>query len=212
MFFADPVAAFAALHAAARASAALVFSCFRSPAHNPWASEIVEAVTGAPPIAPRDDAPGPFAFADRGARRRHPRRRRLDARSPPRRSITPNRAGEGADPVADAVSFFSRIGPARRSCAPLLAEQRDAMLARLADVVRASPSWRHRGLSRRGMAMVGAGLIPCPTGERTMTIIVHHLENSRSQRILWMLEELGLPYEVKRYEREHARRCSRRPS
>ena len=32
-------------------------------------------------------------------------------------------------------------------------------------------------------------------------IIVHHLENSRSQRILWMLEELGLPYEIKRYER-----------
>lgn len=35
-----------------------------------------------------------------------------------------------------------------------------------------------------------------------MTIIVHHLENSRSQRILWLLEELGLPYEVKRYERD----------
>lgn len=34
-----------------------------------------------------------------------------------------------------------------------------------------------------------------------MTIIVHHLENSRSQRILWMLEELGLDYEVRRYER-----------
>jgi glutathione S-transferase len=34
-----------------------------------------------------------------------------------------------------------------------------------------------------------------------MSIIVHHLENSRSQRILWMLEELELPYEVKRYER-----------
>ena len=34
-----------------------------------------------------------------------------------------------------------------------------------------------------------------------MTIIVHHLENSRSQRILWMLEELELPYEVKRYAR-----------
>jgi glutathione S-transferase len=32
-------------------------------------------------------------------------------------------------------------------------------------------------------------------------IIVHHLENSRSQRILWLLEELGLPYEVRRYER-----------
>ena len=37
-----------------------------------------------------------------------------------------------------------------------------------------------------------------------MTITVHHLENSRSQRILWMLEELGLPYEVKRYERNKA--------
>jgi glutathione S-transferase len=33
-------------------------------------------------------------------------------------------------------------------------------------------------------------------------ITVHHLNNSRSQRILWMLEELGVPYEVKRYERE----------
>jgi glutathione S-transferase len=32
-------------------------------------------------------------------------------------------------------------------------------------------------------------------------IIVHHLENSRSQRVLWLLEELGFPYEVKRYER-----------
>ena len=32
-------------------------------------------------------------------------------------------------------------------------------------------------------------------------IIVHHLENSRSQRVLWLLEELGLPYEVIRYER-----------
>jgi len=37
-----------------------------------------------------------------------------------------------------------------------------------------------------------------------VTIIVHHLENSRSQRILWLLEELGLPYEVKRYERNKA--------
>jgi len=33
-------------------------------------------------------------------------------------------------------------------------------------------------------------------------IVVHHLNNSRSQRILWLLEELGVPYEVKRYERD----------
>ena len=32
-------------------------------------------------------------------------------------------------------------------------------------------------------------------------VVVHHLENSRSQRVLWLLEELGVPYEVKRYER-----------
>ncbi len=34
------------------------------------------------------------------------------------------------------------------------------------------------------------------------TIVVHHLNNSRSQRLLWLLEELGLSYEVKRYERD----------
>jgi glutathione S-transferase len=33
-------------------------------------------------------------------------------------------------------------------------------------------------------------------------IIVHHLNNSRSQRILWLLEELGLPYELKIYQRD----------
>lgn len=33
-------------------------------------------------------------------------------------------------------------------------------------------------------------------------ITVHHLNNSRSQRVLWLLEELGLPYEIVRYERD----------
>ena len=33
-------------------------------------------------------------------------------------------------------------------------------------------------------------------------VVVHHLNNSRSQRVLWLLEELGVPYEVKRYERD----------
>lgn len=33
-------------------------------------------------------------------------------------------------------------------------------------------------------------------------IVVHHLNDSRSQRIVWLLEELGAPYEVKRYERD----------
>jgi glutathione S-transferase len=33
-------------------------------------------------------------------------------------------------------------------------------------------------------------------------IIVHHLNNSRSQRVIWLLEELGLDYEIKHYERD----------
>ncbi len=33
-------------------------------------------------------------------------------------------------------------------------------------------------------------------------LTVHHLNNSRSQRILWLLEELGLEYDIKRYERD----------
>jgi glutathione S-transferase len=33
-------------------------------------------------------------------------------------------------------------------------------------------------------------------------IVVHHLNNSRSQRVLWLLEELELPYEIKRYQRD----------
>jgi len=33
-------------------------------------------------------------------------------------------------------------------------------------------------------------------------IVVHHLNNSRSQRLLWLLEELGLEYEIRRYQRD----------
>jgi glutathione S-transferase len=33
-------------------------------------------------------------------------------------------------------------------------------------------------------------------------IVVHHLNNSRSQRVLWLLEELGVAYEIKRYQRD----------
>ena len=35
-----------------------------------------------------------------------------------------------------------------------------------------------------------------------MTVTVHHLENSRSQRVLWLLEELAVPYEVRHYKRD----------
>ena len=39
-------------------------------------------------------------------------------------------------------------------------------------------------------------------------LTVHHLNNSRSQRVLWLLEELGLPYEIKFYERDPATRLA----
>ncbi len=39
-------------------------------------------------------------------------------------------------------------------------------------------------------------------------LVVHHLETSRSQRILWLLEELGVPYELKLYRRNPATRLA----
>ena len=39
-------------------------------------------------------------------------------------------------------------------------------------------------------------------------LVVHHLNNSRSQRILWLLEELGVPYEIKRYQRDATTRLA----
>ena len=39
-------------------------------------------------------------------------------------------------------------------------------------------------------------------------IVVHHLNESRSQRILWLLEELGLDYEIKQYQRDAATRLA----
>ena len=33
-------------------------------------------------------------------------------------------------------------------------------------------------------------------------IVVHHLNNSRSQRVIWLLEELGVDYEIKHYQRD----------
>src|SRR3546814_8810070 len=38
--------------------------------------------------------------------------------------------------------------------------------------------------------------------EKPMSLIVHHLNNSRSQRILWLLEEIGADYEIRYYDRD----------
>src|ERR1700743_3602305 len=41
-----------------------------------------------------------------------------------------------------------------------------------------------------------------PRPRRKVMITVHHLDDSRSQRILWLLEELGVPYEITHHKRD----------
>jgi glutathione S-transferase len=57
------------------------------------------------------------------------------------------------------------------------------------------------------MARIGTMQHP-PTAEQHLMIIVHHLNESRSQRVLWLLEELGLPYEIKHYQRDATTRLA----
>jgi glutathione S-transferase len=45
-------------------------------------------------------------------------------------------------------------------------------------------------------------LLPRSQRRGKAVLVVHHLNNSRSQRILWLLEELGAPYEIKFYQRD----------
>jgi trans-aconitate methyltransferase len=59
MFFDDPVAAFAGLHAMAKPGAPIVFSCMRAMVHNRWAYDLVEAVTGRAPQPPAGMVPAP---------------------------------------------------------------------------------------------------------------------------------------------------------
>jgi SAM-dependent methyltransferase len=111
MFFADPVAAFAHLRSLARPGGALVFSCFRSPDLNVWASGLAHLM----PESPGDPfAPGPFAFADHGhvadilarAGWREAAARPLDFAYV---------AGEGESAATDAADYFRRIGPVARA-------------------------------------------------------------------------------------------------
>src|SRR6185503_15622600 len=46
------------------------------------------------------------------------------------------------------------------------------------------------------------GLIVARGEGLQVMLTVHHLNNSRSQRVLWLLEELGVPYEIKHYQRD----------
>ena len=127
MFFDDPVAAFAAFRYAMKPGGRLVFSCFRSPCLNAWASWFSD---GAEPPAPGIGAPGPFAFADEAAVAGM-----LAAAGWADAACEavdyPYRAGEGEDPVADAVGFFTRIGPTARALRDASPAKQAMMLDRL---------------------------------------------------------------------------------
>lgn len=132
MFFADPAAAFANLAVQAAPRARLLFSCFRGMRENAFASEIVRLLPE-PPQPVDSDAPGPFAFADRN-------RVMAVLEAGGWRDVAVRAfdfsmvVGAGADPVADAVSYYERIGPAARAIAAMDMAGRERFLARVADL------------------------------------------------------------------------------
>lgn len=149
MFFDDPVAAFSHLRAISRPQAELIFSCFRSPAANPWASELAALLNA--PAATDPHAPGPFAFAD-------PAHVQAILAEAGWQDIAMDPvdfayvAGLGDDPVADALQFFQRIGPAAGVLRGLAGERREQAL----NAVR---SWLEPHRSGNLVALAGAAWI-----------------------------------------------------
>jgi SAM-dependent methyltransferase len=131
MFFADPPAVFDHLASIAAPGARLVFSCFREPARNPWASVFAPLFAPEPAASTTTIAfpPGPFAFADPAHAERC-----LAGWTELRFTAVDFQyvAGAGDDPVADAIGFFSRIGPAAARLAALAPAERAAMHDRMA--------------------------------------------------------------------------------
>lgn len=130
MFFEDPVAAFRNLHDQAAVDAELLFTCFRNPSENPWAMGVAK-VLGLP-LPGGSTEPGPFAFAD-------PQyvENILSAAGWQGIAFEPVDfayiAGVGEDPVADALAFFRRIGPAAPALRALEGAAREDAEARLTE-------------------------------------------------------------------------------
>jgi SAM-dependent methyltransferase len=120
MFFDDAGAAFTHLAGIAAPGAGLMFSCFRDVAQNPLFSEVSRLLPAAPQGDPH--APGPFAFADPahveallGSAGWHG----VDFEPFDLAMVV----GAGAEPVEDALAYFSSIGPAARAAADMPPEQ-----------------------------------------------------------------------------------------
>lgn len=132
MFFDDPVAAFTSLRAAAAPGACLVFTCFRDWSLNRFASDFAALLGDGPPPPGQ---PGPFAFADEAdVRELLTEAGWTDILAEP--IDYRFRAGEGPDPVADAVAFLSQIGPAARALREAPEADRSHLLANLAAICR----------------------------------------------------------------------------
>lgn len=133
MFFADPRAAFAHLAEIAAPGAALMFSCFRDPAQNPFFTEVARLLPDSPPADPH--APGPFAFAD-------PARVEAILTDAGWQGVVFEPfdlamvVGAGADPIEDAMTYFSTIGPAARAAAELPSAQAERLFDGIRNLAR----------------------------------------------------------------------------
>ncbi len=136
MFFADPARAFTHFQSLTRPGGSLVFSCFRRREENHWATCVGPVMADFAPDHGLPPAAGPFAFAD-------PDRVGgiLTEAGFTALAFEPLDfdfiAGEGADPVADALSYFARIGPLAAAMRELSPDRRDAAMANLENIVAA---------------------------------------------------------------------------
>jgi SAM-dependent methyltransferase len=140
MFFADPPAAFAHLAAVAAPGARIVFSCFRAPVHNDWATAIAQLLPPPEPVAAPEFAQGPFAFADPT----HVRRCMTGWRDVEFVPVDFDYvAGAGRDPVREAMALFGRIGPSAFAMRTLPEAERAAFEKRLRELVEAHSDGTH---------------------------------------------------------------------
>ena len=133
MFFDDPVTAFRHFAEISTPEAQLLFSCFRSAGENPFFTE-VSALLPPSALPPLPGEPGPFAFAETehvAAILQAGGWRDFAFENYDFGMI----AGAGDDPVAEAVAYYSRIGPAARALRELPPHQREQFIAKLAGLM-----------------------------------------------------------------------------
>jgi hypothetical protein len=129
MFFEDPPAAFANLRGISAPGAAMIFSCFRERGDNPFFTEIDRLLPGAP-SEPDPAAPGPFAFSDPHQVEDILARGGWQGIQFERFDF-PMIAGADAEPVEDALTYFTRIGPAAAAAREMNEGDRQRFLGKL---------------------------------------------------------------------------------